>query len=293
MTPKALQDSLRADGRHVFDGGDVVIDATATFPARPLYLAASKPTRLIQKSGPMFRLTGNHCVFGGQAPIEIECNGKDPVFEIEGSHIVSTGYHRFNNVTIKNAPPAGAWAFLAGRYVDGKFVADPNHADNCLIDNCHVFGKSFTFARVDNLQALNNTARDCSVNIISDEDAGDAIGVDLHDGGLFNFERLVINHPRFTMFKVYGVSANTCRLTSRDFKRDCPTTENAYLTILDDSRVAPWIDEWKEGRWILKVTGFVPRNEQKYDASRHFTKRALYDKERSEIQIDVSGSEPQ
>lgn len=296
---EAVRLNLEYDGLHEFQGGNIYVDGTITCPAREQAgsVFAKHPTRLIQGNGPLFRLRGSDMQFGGQ--LCIIGNGRDPIFEVEGSHLISTGWHEWRGIKIYNCPPAGAWVALKGRYefdektgVTGKWIDDPNHADNCLIDRCHTFGKNYTRFRSDNLQALNWTDRDGSVNIISDEDKGDIIGADLRAGGLHNFERLVINAPRFTKWRVWDISPNTSRLTSHDFMRDVPTTPNEYLTILDDTNMPAWIDGWKSGRWILHVDGQVPRHTRPYDTSKHFTSRALYSKERSRIAIDVVGEPP-
>lgn len=301
LTREKIRKALESDGLYAFQGGDVRISGTITCPQRYQagIIRADKPTRIFQGppgSGPLFRLRGSHMSFSG--PLQIIGNGKDPIFEVEGNFSISTGCHVFRDLQILNAPTDGVWVALKGRYEfddktskTGKFIEDVNHADMCRVEGCGIVGKSYTIFRSDNLQALRWSFRDCSANFNSDDGKGDAIAAKLNDGGCVSFDGLTINHPRFTIFEVHGVSKNTCYATCTNLYCDAPTARGSYLTVLDDSKVSElYAKDW--GSWILDVRGFVPRNGLEFDHEKLFTKRALYDKERSRVSdLFVSGAE--
>lgn len=254
---EAVRKNAEANGIHVFNGGDVYIDGTITLPERYQAgaIVAQKPTKLIQGKGPLFRLRGCGMQFSGQ--LQIQGNGVDPIFEVEGSNKINTGLHVFRDLVITNAPQAGVWVAMA--------TPNEAHADNCTTENCHVFGKEFTVFKSYNQQALGWDFRECTVNCISDEDAGGAIGADLVHGGWCHLGLKSVNHPRFTLFKVRDFSPNNCQLTAA-FRRDLPTTNNNYFTLLDatDARA-----DWAVEHWLraMRVTGFIPVHTTKWDDS--------------------------
>lgn len=298
-----IRKNLQDNGLHVFQGGDVRLDKTITCPARYQagMIRVDRPTSIYQGppgSGPVFRLPGADMKFQGNGQLYIYANGVDPVFEVEGCTAISTGWHKFEGFKVLNSPKAGIFATLKGRYeydaksgTTGKFVEDEAHADNCVVEDCHFYGKNYTGLLLNNQQSMKWTFNRGSFNIISDEDAGDIVGAEIIRGGIVKFYDTMLNNPRFSWFKPHGANPNTNLLIARNFERDVPTTDNAYLRLLDDSLIPDWVGGWEAGLWILKVSGYVPRHEKIYDERTHFVK-GFYNKRKSVIEIDINGDAP-
>jgi hypothetical protein len=175
----------------------------------------------------------------GSAIIEVEGRGTD----------MASGRHRFRNQVFNNAAVAI------------RCLAEPEeaHADMSIVDGCECFNIG-TFFESRNQQAFPWSFRDCAVNILGKKPI---VIADLWRSDTVFFDRLTINHPYCTIFRLHDYSPNNCRLVC-SFIRDRPdpkTGEKTYLTLVDYAgpKAAKWM------KWSIDVNGWIPTYQTKFD----------------------------
>jgi hypothetical protein len=206
-------------------------------------------------------------------PIFWDTDESSAIIEVEGRGTdIASGRHRFRNQVFNNAAVAI------------RCLAEPEeaHADMSIVDGCECFNVG-TFFESRNQQSFPWSFRDCAVNILGSKPC---VVADLWRSDTVLFDRLTINHPFCTLFRLHDYSPNNCRLAC-SFIRDRPDPafkEKTYLTLVDyagKEKAAKWM------KWSIDIDGWIPTFETIFDSKQLY--RNCTGLPRDEWKIEVKG----
>jgi hypothetical protein len=204
-------------------------------------------------------------------PIFWDTDEESAIIEVEGrGSDLASGRHRFRNQVFNNAAVAI------------RCLAEPEeaHADMSIVDGCECFNIG-TFFENRNQQAFPWSFRDCAVNILSKKPI---IVADLWRSDTVFFDRLTINHPFCTIFRLHAYSPNNCRLACTFIRdRPYPKAEKSYLTLVDYA--GPPAAKWM--KWSININGWIPTYQTKFEEQHLY--RNCNGLPRDDWHIDIQG----
>lgn len=236
--------------------------------------------------GPVLRLSGAGSILEDPA----ELHALDPeaaVVEIEGRSDamgIATGRHSFKHKIFRGGK-YGVRA-LAGYYQDGTFVPCEQHGEACKFELCEFWEQSSAF-RLENQQALNWVAEDCSFCVL--RDSPPMIVVDCARGGMFSLVRPRMWHPRTTLFRLWdddfaNYGPNVAVFKCEGLQADRFTDQEFWLTLVSYKGKVN-----ERMRSLVDIDGFVPTRETTFDQSRMLDVPAGLPREGWKIDVVTKG----
>ena len=237
--------------------GRVEVPSAGGYAVKPNPFTGQMATRIIwQDDGPFLRIRGSGFVWDGQA--EIIGRGKAACVEVEGRSNPATGRHQINGPHFRNW--AVAIRALGGYYERGKFIADENHADNSLAENCETWNCGVFHSL--NQQAQNWLFRRWIIN--QEGEPSTVVAFDIERGGLITAEHIVSCVPLLTVFRVKDYSPNNCYLRLRDFEFDrfpCKSQLTLFEYAGPQFEFNPGFDMGYI-KWRVRADGWIAPNDQ-------------------------------